>query len=414
MRLRSSLVALAILLAAPAVADEVRHPFDQAHVAFPPGTLRPSQGQAEIDRATAGFYDAWKARYLAPGCAPGQRRIRMEEGNIWSVSEGQGYGMVIVALMAGHDPEARAVFDQLFNYARRHRSDVDRSLMAWAQNEHCQDIDGRVSATDGDLDIAYALLLADAQWGSKGGVDYRKEAEQTLAAMVRHAVDPATGLTLLGDWVAPDGDYAHASRTSDWMIDHFRAFAAVDAAWSRAADAHLDLVLKLQEEFAPKTGLLPDFVTDTAEAPKPAPPNFHEKETDGDFAWNACRTPWRLGTEAAMSGDPRAVKAVRRMTDWIHAATGGDPKKIGESYRLDGTVIDPAESMAYVAPFAVAAMSGSSGGGVGGDWAQAWLDALWAEIVATPPDGYYSDSIKLQAMLTIGGHWWRPTAAPMP
>jgi endoglucanase len=407
-----SALAFAFLLAIfPARADAPRHPFGAAHVAFAIGTLRPSQSQAEIDAATAAFYDQWKQRYLINGCGPEQKRIRMEAGKIWAVSEGQGYGMVIVALMAGHDPEAQTVFDQLFHYARRHRSDFDRALMAWAQNEHCQDIEGRDSATDGDLDIAYGLMLADAQWGSKGAIDYRKEAALTLAAITKLTIDPATGLTLLGDWVAPDGDYAHATRTSDWMIDHFRAFATIDATggepatWNRAVDAHLDLALKLQEGFAPKTGLLPDFVTDTTEAPKPAPPKYFEAETDGDFAWNACRTPWRLGTDALVSGDRRAITAVRRMTQWIRAATGDDPAVIGESYKLDGTVLDPAMSMAFAAPFAVAAMSASPET----PGAQAWLDALWKQMVATAPQDYYADSIKLQAMITMGGGWWSPT-----
>jgi endo-1,4-beta-D-glucanase Y len=402
---KASALAFAFLASVTAAQADPKHPFPTARAEFAPGTLRPSMAQDAIDRATAAFYDQWKQRYLIDGCGPEQKRIRMEAGNIWSVSEGQGYGMVIVARMAGHDPDAQTVFDQLFHYARRHRSDFDRALMAWAQNEHCQEIEGRDSATDGDLDIAYALLLADAQWGSAGPIDYRQEAEQTLTAITKHTIDPATGLTLLGDWVAPDGDYAHATRTSDWMIDHFRAFAAIDpATWNRAVDAHLDLAVKLQEAFAPKTGLLPDFVTDTTEAPKPAPPKFLEADTDGDFAWNACRTPWRLGTDALLSGDKRAIAAVRRMTQWIRAATGDDPAKIGESYKLDGTVLDPATSMSFTAPFAVAAMSASADT----PGAQAWLDALWNEMAVMPPQDYYADSIKLQAMIAMGGGWWSP------
>jgi hypothetical protein len=57
-----------------------------------------------------------------------------------------------------------------------------------------------------------------------------------------------------------------------------------------------------------------------------------------------------------------------------------------------------------MAPFAVAAMSVPAE--VPG--AQEWLDALWAQMVATPPEGYYSDSIKLQVMLAMAGHWWSP------
>jgi endo-1,4-beta-D-glucanase Y len=402
----SALAFVFLLVVVPAYAENPRLPFGATHVVFPLGTLRPSNSQADIDAATAAFYDRWKQLYVIDGCGLEQKRIRMEAGKIWSVSEGQGYGMVIVALMAGHDPEAKSIFDQLFNYVRRHRSDYDRALMAWAQNEHCQDIEGRDSATDGDLDIAYGLMLADRQWGSTGAIDYRGAAAETLAAITKHTIDGATGLTLLGDWVAPDGAYAHATRPSDWMIDHFRAFAKLDPlTWNRAVDAHLNLALKLQQEFAPTTGLLPDFVTDTTEAPKPAPPKFLEADTDGDFAWNACRTPWRLGTDAALTGDHRSVTAARRMTQWIRAATGDDPSKIGESYKLDGTVLDPTMSMAFVAPFAVAAMTASADT----PGAQQWVDALWNQMVATPPQGYYPDSIKLQAMIVMGGSWWSPT-----
>jgi endo-1,4-beta-D-glucanase Y len=391
-----------------ALADPPTHPFASSHVAFPRGTLRPTQSVDELDQAIEAFYNVWKERYVIPGCGQGQLRIKAdagEDGKATTVSEGQGYGMVIVALMAGRDPEAQPVFDQLFHYVRKHPSSVDRRLMAWAQSERCQDIMGRDSATDGDLDIAYALLLADVQWSSDGPVNYRHEAEQTLEAIVQHTVDPATHLTLLGDWVAPDGDYAKATRSSDWMIDHFRAFATVAPSdWLPTIDAHLDLATHMQVTYAPATGLLPDFITDMGDAPQPAPPQFLEAPTDGDYAWNACRTPWRLGVDALVSGDDRSIAAVRRMTEWIRKATGDDPRAIGESYKLDGTVLDPAFSQAFMAPFAVAAMSVPAD--VPG--AQAWLDALWAQMVATPPRGYYPDSIKLQVMLAMAGHWWSP------
>jgi endo-1,4-beta-D-glucanase Y len=407
------IAAAALFFCAPAFADPPTHPFGASHVAFPRGTLRPSKSVDELDAATAAFYNEWKARYLIPGCGKGELRIKTDaggEGEPTTVSEGQGYGLVIVALMAGHDPQAQAIFDQLFAYARKHPSSFDRRLMAWAQNEHCRDIKGRDSATDGDLDIAYALLLADAQWGSRhdpeaGGVNYAQEARRTLEAIVQHTIDPATRLTLLGDWVAPDGDYAQATRSSDWMVDHFRAFAAVAPDdWLPTIDAQLDLATHMQVTFAPLTGLLPDFIVDIGAAPKPAPPGFLEAETDGDFAWNACRTPWRLGVDALVSGDRRSIEAVRRMTAWVRTATGDNPGAIGESYTLDGRVLDPASSMAFTAPFAVAAMSGPAGA----PGAQAWLDRLWENMVATPPQGYYPDSIKLQVMIAVAGGWWSP------
>jgi endo-1,4-beta-D-glucanase Y len=401
------IAAAAFFFSSAALAEPPSHPFASSHVAFPRGTLRPSKNVDELDQAIAAFYGVWKERYVIPGCGEGQLRIRADaaEGKATTVSEGQGYGMVIVALMAGHDPEAQPVFDRLFHYARKHPSTANRRLMAWAQDESCKDILGRSSATDGDLDIAYALLLADVQWGSRGKVDYRAEAERTLEAIVTHTIDPATHLTLLGDWVAPDGDYATATRSSDWMVDHFRVFATVAPGdWLPTIDAHLDLATHMQVTYAPLTGLLPDFITDTTDGPKPAPAKFLEAPTDGDFSWNACRTPWRLGVDALVSGDERSIAATRRMTAWIRAATNDDPGALGESYKLDGTVIDPAFNQAFMAPFAVAAMHVPAE--VPG--AQQWLDALWEQMVATPPQGYYPDSIKLQVMLAVAGHWWSP------
>src|SRR5687768_14792518 len=140
-----------------------------------------------------------------------------------TVSEGQGYGMVIVPLLAGHDPQAQTIFDGLRSYALTHRSCGDDRLMLWKipnQGHGC------ASATDGDLDIAYGLLLADAQWGSGGAIDYRAAANRVLAGIRASTIGPASKLPLLGDWVDLDGDRANewTPRTSDFMTGHFRAF----------------------------------------------------------------------------------------------------------------------------------------------------------------------------------------------
>ncbi|WP_449437807.1 glycosyl hydrolase family 8 [Pedobacter steynii] len=42
---------------------------------------------------------------------------------------------------------------------------------------------GRSCATDGDMDIAYALLLADKQWGSSGKINYKAEAISIINAL---------------------------------------------------------------------------------------------------------------------------------------------------------------------------------------------------------------------------------------
>src|SRR5690606_32808307 len=136
-----------------------------------------SETRAELDRATAEFYEHWKRSYLKAGCGPNFFYVAatVDPDNL-TVSEAMGYGMLISVMMAGHDPDARKHFDGLLSFVRAHQSALTDGLVAWYQNRACQDSEGDNSATDGDLDIAYALLLADKQWGSCTGVDYASEA----------------------------------------------------------------------------------------------------------------------------------------------------------------------------------------------------------------------------------------------
>ena len=76
---------------------------------------------------------------------------------------------------------------------------------------------GNNSAFDGDADTAYALLLADAQWGSAGRINYLQEAETVIGGILAATIGPESLLPLLGDWVDPFGsDYNQFTpRSSD-------------------------------------------------------------------------------------------------------------------------------------------------------------------------------------------------------
>jgi hypothetical protein len=194
------------------------------------------------------------------------------------------------------------------------------------------------------------------------------------------------------------------SRTSDWIIDHLRAFrrATGDPAWDTIRRAHQRAIVALRSRYAPTTGLLPDFAVHTADEPAPAPGRVLEDDRDGDYFWNACRVPWRLGADAVTSADPGSRAAARTMSRWIRAATDGDPARIVAGYSLTGQAVDEGTSAAFVAPFAVAAMTDPS--------AQSWLDALWRRMIATPVTrtGYYAASLQLQSMIVVSGNYWVP------
>ena len=380
----------------------------------------PSVGRTALDAATATFYDQWAARYLVAACSPGQLVVAANAGKAVPVnpsgqapgtlttSEAHGYGMIIVARMAGHDPRARERFDALYRYYRAHPADDAPRLMAWNQVTGCKDAPGDPgSATDGDLDIGFALLLADAQWGSAGEIDYHGAALALLTeAMQRDVLDGSDVPSLGSDARDMEARYQHGTRTSDFMPDHFRAFARAtgEARWQHVADASLDLAARVQRAFSP-AGLLPDFIVQTnTSRPRPAPRHYLEGPNDGQYAWNACRVPWRLATDWLVSGDARSRAMAQKLTAFFARHAHGQPKAIGEGVSLAGKPLPGAEgqSLAFLAPLTVAAMLPEAD--------QRWLDALWTELVSRPieADDYYGNTLKMLVMLVVSGNWLAP------
>jgi endo-1,4-beta-D-glucanase Y len=392
-----------------------QRPFPQ-HVAYTGGAILPShRSRQQLDDDVRTAYDRWKLRYLVPVSSPsGAPHYRVAFGkpgtpaHTTTVSEGQGYGMAIVPLMAGHDPQAQTIFDGLWRFALTHRSCLQERLMLWRIPN--REEDGCASATDGDLDIAYGLLLADAQWGSGGAIDYRAAANRVLTGIHDANIGPVSRLPLLGDWVEFDGDRANewTPRTSDFMTGHFRAFgrATGNAVWHDVANASLSVVQALQDEFSRDTGLLPDFVQTKpgpGHAPRPADAGFLEGPNDGAYNYNAGRDPWRLGTDGLLNGDARARAAVAKISAWAQDETGGDPRQFRAGYTLDGTPLLNSDYFTtfFVAPLGVAAMTVPS--------QQAWLNAIY-DAVYQSEENYYEDCVRLLCMLVMTANFWDPTS----
>jgi endo-1,4-beta-D-glucanase Y len=378
-------------------------PFGSHAFQYPADVLHPTGAQADLDSKTAAAYDTWKSKYVKQGCG-GYYVLSgggTGKGVGDEVSEGHGYGMVITALMAGHDPEAQTIFDGMYNFFHMFPTTSHQNLMAWTVNVAggCQipAMQGD-SATDGDLDIAFALLLAERQWPGNG---YLQKAQAVIADLKSGDMHMTTHEPLLGDWATPTDPQYNATRPSDFMLDHFRAFgpASGDAAWTQSVDAVYQLIDTMQTSFAPSTGLLPDFIINTTSSPTPANANFLEGPADGQYGYNSCRVPWRISTDYIAGADARAKTAVQKIDTWIMGATNNDPSKILDGYTLAGGkgAGQTGPSSAFSSPFGVAAMLGTD---------QAWLDAIWASRAIN--EDYYSDSITMLCMLVMSGNWCAP------
>ncbi len=383
-----------------------RHPFPE-HVSYAGGTIKPNNyTQAQMDDHVRTFYDYWKKRYLIRvSGSPVQYRISYgcaDQGR--TVSEGQGYGMIITALMAGHDGDAQTIFDGLYRYAVSHPSKLEGRFMAWQTPEGPE---GEDSAFDGDADIAFALLLAHSQWGSNGPINYLAEAKKRISALKESAMGPDSHLPLLGDWVEIDGPKynQYTPRTSDFMISHFRSFGQVtqDAFWQDAVQAIQGVANSIQSNYSPSTCLLPDFiqpVSATDHSPRPADDDFLPGEEHcGSFYYNAGRVPFRIGIDALLNNDSRSFAILNPFIDWIAGVTGGNPALIKAGYELDGTPIGDWNTTFFMAPTGVALMTRAD--------KQQFLNDIYDAVHDTHED-YYEDSVTLLCLLVMTGNYWNP------
>ena len=112
-----------------------------------------------------------------------------EDGKAWvktapqtSLSEGQGYGMLIAAMAGEKSWSDKEDFERLYRYYLANRltiNDQQTELMSWKQ------VDKKVyatSATDGDLYIAESLIKAGKLWNEP---KYLQQAKLLLADILR-------------------------------------------------------------------------------------------------------------------------------------------------------------------------------------------------------------------------------------
>lgn len=183
------------------------------------GCIKPAITQEELNKDIITFYEQFKfgndsyPGYLFHYPSPDDHIYYINAGYTGEIPEGwngigaasqseaTGYGMIIFALMAGYDSEAQRYFDGLFNLYLTYKSNLNNYAMSWIVPEiYDPGLPRSASATDGDLDIAYALVLAHHQWGSADR-DYIGAAKNIINnGILEYDISHTTKRLLLGDW----------------------------------------------------------------------------------------------------------------------------------------------------------------------------------------------------------------------
>ena len=384
--------------------------------------LKAIYSQQSLNTALVAFYEKWKSRYLrtVQDAFPRQEYLfytfdQPAENHAVTCSEAMGYGMCIFPMMSRFDPDAKGHFQALYRYVRSYPSYYNPNLMAWQQVETA---DHRIvngsertsSATDGDLDITYGLLLAHRLWG-KTDASYLGDARLRMRALMTSCVSPDTFILLLGDWVLeyPQSPYRGVTRSSDFIPYIIRYFVELDLfnhqAWSKVLLRIHSIVEHQMRLQSRENGLMPDFFIKDGDQFIAPDGKVLESIHDGDYYYNSCRTPWRYAMESILYDTPVSGQ-LETLNAWARRETNGNPAFVMSGYYLAGGIPGTSFGMpgrlSFIAPFLPCALAQPG--------YDAWKAALWDFITGVPmTEGtFYDHTLRLLALIVATGHWLSP------
>jgi endo-1,4-beta-D-glucanase Y len=301
-------------------------------------------------------YQVWKETLVRSEGANGFRRVvrpDTPDGIPFStVSEGISYGMILAVYF-----DDQPLFDDLFRYSLHWANET--GLMKWYINpegtEGCPGDETCGAASDADEDIAFALIMADKQWGGAGALDksYRDYALRHIALVKQYEVTPGFVFTPGNEW---KGDVVNLSYFAPAFYRIFGRYSNDEEFWNKVIDVNYEILfVTLNEKNGNlNNGLVPAWSTLTGEPIEGFPGALTYHQTD------SVRTPIRMAQDFCWNGDARAKAYLDKLSNFF-IAIGAD--RITDGYLLDGTPnpeFGPREqtsSAVFVASAGIAAMA---------------------------------------------------------
>lgn len=312
---------------------ELEMTLEQAFLNYPFGYI-PTTITSELARSE---YERWKRTELRT-CGDAIRVISDPSTN--TLVEAIGFGTIVSAY--ANDQET---FDGLMRFYNQKRTEQANMMMAWSVT--CTDINDPGSATDGDLDVAFANLVAYAQWGG----DYLDDAREILSVLENTVIVDCTVSGTAVKVLSPG--YSNGNWGGCQLMDimyytpaFFRLFAEASGndVWNQLAE---DTYILRDASAHETTGLVPDWQTASG---SPGPSG-----RVGYFGYDACRVPWRQSLDYLWNGNLQAFDWCKKVSDWSNSV---GPTNITDGYELDGTARgENGLNSAFLGGFAVAAMT---------------------------------------------------------
>ncbi|HVZ81877.1 MAG TPA: glycosyl hydrolase family 8 [bacterium] len=347
--------------------------------AYPYGVL--PAGNNPTDAGTA--YSSFKTTYFANDCSGHSNwtRVRINPGNSETYSEGMGYGMLMAAYL---EPASggQTVVQQLLNFIN---ANLDaRGLMNW--HVSCSSTLGGNSAADGDLDIAFGLIVADGRWPGNG---FGTAATNFLSSILSYE----TGTCGTGPGDAPgftncSTGYTYPSYFAPSYYTTFQCFTGNNA-WATLKTNTYNQLAYWYSNYA----LPPEQIKMSS-----------GQWNSGDYQYNSCRVPWRLSLDYLWNGNTTAQDQCQKIVTNFKT-TDPAPSTMGDGYSYSsGAKNSGNHNAAFMGPAGDGAMVNSSN--------QSWLDSEYTNLKSlSMGSAYYQDAHKVISLMVQTGIFTDPCAS---
>ena len=330
--------------------------------------------EADITNA----YNRWKDLFLLPA-GDGMYRVCGDDTSI-TISEGMGYGMLLTAYHGEKD-----LFDGLYAFYNKNRTTEAYDLMGWRVTRDAIIDPG--SATDGDIDVAFSLIVAYCQWGG----DYLDEAIDILYIFEEYYYEECEGVWTM----KPGGRFGGCGLTdlSYYCPGYYNIFEEVvdDGFWEEVAEDAYDL---LDNGANPETGLVPDWMSASG-----VPGGEPSSGRTDYYRYDASRTPWRWSMDYLWTGNVDSKDWCVTVTNF---ANDIGPNGIVDGYDLDGTPRGQYNNSAFVGGFAVGSMCNTQ------EMVDRFSQRLLALERSRSDNNYFNLCLRNIYMLILTGNFWIP------
>ena len=351
-------------------------------------------------------YEDWKRDFVTSSGACGERRViwdyfsggRGKTDKSSTVSEGVAYGMLLAAYAADKD-----LFDDLWDYYKKHRN--GNGVMNW-QVENCS-VKGQNGASDAELDVAMALIVASHQWQSDA---YLSDAKNMIRVVREKEFQ--------NDVLKPGDAFGGSALTNPSYFSpaYYRVFAQLEPSqatfWNNAITKGYQIIAAADKS---NNGLVPDWCDAAGNKVNGKTIdgiNINSTYEDGgqNFIYDAIRTPFRSAVDYLWHGSKANAGRdyCNKLVDWAITNHSGTTYQLGSKYSTSGAKLSGDHSNTFVSCFSIAAMAAD--GGTQSSKYQSFLNSGYADNKSTQPGygQYFNSTFKVLGFFVMSGHFYLP------